>query len=263
MRLLALLVTGLFMAVSAPAAEGTDLSDAKVQEIIEKFAAKEAEFARAREIYTYRQDVSVQELDESRRVIGKYELIQDIIFTADGKRTERVVYAPMDTLSRIQLTPQDEQDLRNVQPFVLQTKDLPKYDVRYLGKQTLDEIPCYTFAVKPKTMEKGERYFSGLVWVDDLDLQIVKTYGRGVGLTRKNTDNQFPKFETYRQQIDGKYWFPTYTIANDVLMFQTGPQPIKMVVKYEDYKRFGSEATITFGDEVVEDEAPREEPQEP
>jgi hypothetical protein len=145
---------------------------------------------------------------------------------------------------------------------VLTTKDVPLYYVRYLGKQTLDEIPCYTFAVKPKKMVKGKRYFEGLVWVDDRDLQIVKTYGRGVGLMKKNYDNQFPKFETYRQQIDGKYWFPTFTIANDVLMFRTGPQPIKMVVKYKDYKQFGSDVRITFGD-AVEGKKPKEEPKQP
>lgn len=250
MRIAALPAVLLTMAAGAFAGTADDLSPAQIQEIIEKFAAKEAEFAAARANYTYRQDVKVHELDESRKVVGRYEVIQDIIFTSDGKRTERVVHAPVSTLRRIQLTPEDEQDLRNVQPFVLQTKDLSKYHIRYLGKQTLDEIPCYTFAVKPKEMVKGERYFAGLVWVDDRDFQIVKTYGRGVGLIRKNYDNQFPKFETYRQQVDGKFWFPTFTIANDVLMFQSGPQPIKMVVKYEDYKQFGSDVKITFGDQA-------------
>ncbi|MCW5983151.1 MAG: hypothetical protein KIT09_33990 [Bryobacteraceae bacterium] len=237
-------------AVSAWGAREEQLSEAKIQEIIQQFAAKEAEFSEARANYTYRQSVRVQELDESSRVRGKYEVVTDIIFSPEGRRTERVVHAPVATLQRIQLTPEDEQDLRNVQPFVLTTKDIPKYHVRYLGKETLDEIPCYAFAVKPKEMLKGERYFSGIVWVDDRDLQIVKTYGRGVGLQRKGYDNQFPKFETYRQQIDGKYWFPTYTIANDTLMFKTGPQPIKMVVRYDDYKRFGSDVRITFGDAV-------------
>ncbi len=260
MRLILFAVTGMLLAAGGFATED-DLTAAQVEEIIQKFAAKEAEFAQARENYTYRQSVKVHELDESRNVSGRYEVTQDIIFTPDGKRTERVVHAPVATLRRIIMTPEDEQDLRNVQPFVLQTKDLDKYHIRYLGKQTLDEIPCYTFAVKPKTMEKGERYFSGIVWVDDRDLQIVKTYGRGVGLQRKNYDNQFPKFETYRQQIDGKYWFPTFTIANDVLMFQTGPVPIKMVVRYDDYKQFGSDVRITFGDQVVDDE-PKEEPEE-
>jgi hypothetical protein len=257
-----LLITGVLAAFGLTAAT-VEPTEAQIQEIIAKFAAKEAEFALARENYTYRQTVRVQELDESKRVRGRFEVVADIIFSPEGKRTERVVHAPVSTLQRIQLTPEDEQDLRNVQPFVLTTKDIPKYHIRYLGKQTLDEIPCYTFAVKPKEMLKGERYFSGIVWVDDRDLQIVKTYGRGVGLKKKNYDNQFPKFETFRQQIDGKYWFPTYTFADDTLMFQTGPQPIKMVVRYEDYKQFKADTRIIFGEAVSEEPADKKEEQKP
>src|SRR6185436_4801762 len=114
--------------------------------------------------------------------------------------------------------------------------------------ETLDEISCYAFAVKPKKLEPGQRYFEGIVWVDDQDLQIVKSYGRGTGIVKKN--NQFPKFETYRQQIDGKYWFPTYTIADSVLHFTDEDQRIKQTVRYEDYKQFRATTTITFGDEV-------------
>lgn len=262
MRLLMLTAALVALSSGLVWAAEEELTEPEIQQIIEKFAANEAEFALARENYTYRQSVKVHELDESRRVRGKFEIISDIIFSRDGKRTERVVHAPVATLQRIQLTPEDEQDLRNVQPFVLTTTDIPKYYVRYIGRQTLDEIPCYTFAVKPKEMVKGERYFSGIVWVDDRDLQIVKSYGRGVGLIRKNYDNQFPKFETYRQQIDGKYWFPTFTIADDVLMFQSGPQPIKMVVRYDDYKQFKSAVTITYGD-TVEGQQPEEKKPEP
>jgi hypothetical protein len=222
------------------------LSEAQINDIIARFAAKEAEFQRARENYTYRQTARIQEFDESGRALGRWEVVADIIFSPEGKRTERVVRAPVPTLQRIILTPEDEQDLRNVQPFVLTTNEIAKYYIRYLGKETLDEIPCYAFAVKPKKMERGQRYFEGIVWVDDRDLQIVKSYGRGVGLLKKGSDNQFPKFETYREQIDGKYWFPTYTIANDTLNFQTGPQPIRMSVRYEDYKQFKSDVIIKY-----------------
>jgi hypothetical protein len=238
-------------------------SDTEISGIIEKFAAKEAEFARARENYTYRQTVRIQELDDSGRALGKMEMVADIIFSPEGKRTERVVRAPVSTLQRILLTPEDEQDLRNVQPFVLTTKEIPNYEIRYLGKEKLDEIPCYSFSVKPKKMEKGQRYFQGTIWVDDRDLQIVKTYGRGVGIIKKGSDNQFPKFETYRQQIDGKYWFPTYTIANDTLNFQTGPQPIRMSVKYEDYKQFKSDVLIKYDDKAAPAGAPQAEPKKP
>ena len=117
-------------------------------------------------------------------------------------------------------------------------------------RQKLDEVPCYQFSVKPKKMEKGKRYFEGEIWVDDRDLQIVKTYGKGVGLLKKGADNQYPRFETYREQIDGKYWFPTYTRADDTLHFKDMNQRLRMTVKYEDYKQFKANATVTFGEEV-------------
>jgi hypothetical protein len=146
----------------------------------------------------------------------------------------------------------------------LNTAELPKYLIRYLGKETLDEISCYAFAVKPKKQEPGQRYFEGIVWVDDRDLQIVKSYGRGVGIVKKN--NEFPKFETYREQIDGKYWFPTYTIANATLHFQDNDQRIKQTVKYEDYKQFRSEVDIKFGtelDDKTDDKKDGKKPSEP
>jgi hypothetical protein len=242
-RLAILLALGL-------AAWGQQMSEAEIEGIIQKFAAKEAEFARARENYTYRQRYKIEELDMSGKVIGKMETVADIVFTAEGKRTERIVFAPLNTLQGLQLTPEDEQDLRNVQPFVLTTKDVNEYKVRYLGREKIDDIGTYVFAVKPRRMVEGKRYFGGTIWVDDRDLQIVKTYGRATGIGKRVEKQRFPKFETWREQIDGKYWFPTYTAANDTLPFESGPLPIKMLVTYKDYKQFKSESTITYGDEV-------------
>jgi hypothetical protein len=247
----------------------TETPKIPVGEIIQKFVNKETQFSRARENYTYRQSVKITEYDEVGNPRGKWELVQDVIFGADNKRTERVVYAPVSTLSRIILTPKDMEDLRSVQPFVMTNADADKYQIDYLGTEKIDEIDCYVFSVKPKKMEEGERYFEGQIWVDQLDLQIVKTYGKGVGLRKKNSDDQFPRFETYRQQIDGKYWFPTYTRADDVLHFKTGDQRIRMVIRYDDYKQFKSDAEIQFGGVVDETtgvetkEKPTEPPQAP
>jgi hypothetical protein len=238
--------TCVLLAGSLFAADSTDPTPAQIDEIIAKFAAKEAEFARARGNYTYRQSARVLSLDADGTPTGKWEEVADIIFTPDGKRTEKVIRAPMNTLEAFTLDTGDIQDLREVQPFVLTTNELPKYFIRYIGREKLDEISTYAFAVKPKKLEKGQRYFEGEVWVDDHDLQIVKTYGRGVGLIKRGEDHQYPKFETYREQIDGKYWFPTYTIANDTLNFQSGPQRIRETVKYEDYKQFKSDVVIKY-----------------
>jgi hypothetical protein len=244
MRVLTLILLG---AASIFAADSPELSQAQIDEIVQKFAAKEADFAKARENYTYRQTARIQELEPSGTVSGRWETVSDIVFP-DGKRAEKVVRAPVSTLSRILLTPEDLEDLKSVQPFVLTTTELPKYLIRYLGRETLDEIPCYAFAVKPKKVDAGQRYFEGIVWVDDRDMQIVKSYGRGTGVFKKG--NAYPKFETYREQIDGKYWFPTYTIANATLHFPEYDQRIKQTVRYEDYKQFRATTTITFGDEV-------------
>jgi hypothetical protein len=218
-------------------------------EIIRKFAAKEAEFRKARENYTYTQMLKMEELDSSGQPEGgKWEERSEITFGPNKERSEKVTYAPVISLQHISLDPQDEQDLRSIQPFVLTTEDVGKYDIEYLGKQNVDEIPCYEFSVKPKKMVKNERYFQGTIWVDDRDFQIVKTYGKGVGITGK--DHQYPMFETYREQIDNKYWFPTYTHADDVLRFPTSTQRIRMVVRYTNYKRFGADTTITYGETV-------------
>jgi hypothetical protein len=254
----------IFCAMGLMAADSETLSQAQIDDIIQKFAAKEAEFAKARDNYTYRQTARIQELDEGGNTTGKWEIVSDIIFNSDGKRTEHVVRSPVPSLHNILLTPEDLEDLKSVQPFVLTTNELPNYWIRYLGKQQVDEIGTYVFAVKPKKLETGKRYFTGEVWVDDRDLQIVKSYGRGVGVIKKSSDNQFPKFETYREQIDGKYWFPTYTIANDTLHFKDNDQRIKQTVKYEDYKQFKSDVKITFGDAVDEKkDEKKDEPKKP
>ena len=247
-----IVVSAAIAALCLPIWAADDTKDSvNPQDIIKKFAAKEAEFRDARNNYTYRQSLKLEELDGGGSPTGgKWELVEDIIFTPEGKRMEKVVYAPVQNLRQIIITPSDENDLRNIQPFVLTTSEIPDYDISYIGREKVDEVGTYTFSVKPKKMAPGKRYFEGQIWVDDRDLQIVKTYGKGVGI--KKGDEQFPKFETYREQIDGKYWFPTYTHADDTLHFKNGPVRIRETVKYQDYKHYEGKSTIHFGD-VVDD----------
>src|SRR5260370_6768230 len=176
------IATFALFAAAALGANSPDPSPAQIEDIIAKFAAKEAEFARVRGNYTYRQTFKIQELDDSGTVTGKHEMVSDIIFTGEGKRTERVVYAPVSSLHALIMSSQDEQDLRDVQPFVLTTTEIPNYNIRYMGREQLDEIATYAFAVKPKKLDPGKRYFEGIVWVDDKELQVFKTYARGIVL---------------------------------------------------------------------------------
>jgi len=215
-------------------------------EIVKRFAEREAEFKLERDNYTYTQTFSIQTLDEDNRPDGEYRMTSDIIFTPEGKRFEKVTFAPPNTLQRIMLSEQDLDDVRNVQPFVLTTTELPKYNVTYVGHQQVDELSCFVFDVAPKVIEKKQRYFQGRVWVDDKDFQIVMTDGKAVpDIITKSNENVFPRFRTYRQNIEQGYWFPVYTRADDYLHFRSGDVHIRMTIRYSNYKRYGS--TVKMG----------------
>jgi len=215
-----------------------------VEQIIQKFAAKEAEFREALGNYTYTQSYLVQDWGPEGERGGEYRMDSDIIFTPDGKRIEKITYAPQSTLVNLSITQEDLKDLQGIQPFVLTSEDLPKYNIDYERREHVDELNTYVFKVEPKRIEKNQRYFQGTIWVDDEDLQIVKTLGKAVPDIHKGQENLFPTFETYREQIDGKFWFPTYTRADDTLHFKGGGVRIHMVVRYTNYKQFKSTIKI-------------------
>ena len=246
---LAVAASGLFC-LSATAEEGP-LNTAQPTgitstEIIQRFAAKEKEFAAAREQYGYRQSVKVQTVDGDT-VDGEYQQVFDVTFDDSGRKIKTVVFAPAPTLQRIGMTSADFDDIENRLPFVLTSDEIDEYDILYVGQQQEDELHCYVFDIAPKKIEKKQRYFQGRIWVDDHDFQIVKTYGQTVPQIRgKNDENLFPKFTTWREQIDGKYWFPTYTYAQDTLHFRNQDVVIREVIKYTDYRKFGSKTKITY-----------------
>ncbi len=229
-----------------PAKISTKPPDIPIDQVIKKFGDRELEFKKERDNYTYTQTFVVQTIDFDGRADGEYRMTSDILFTPEGKRYEKVISAPAPTLQRIQLSQQDLDDVEHVQPFVLTSDELPKYDVTYVGRESLDELGTYVFDVKPKRIEKNQRYFQGRIWVDDRDLNIVKTDGKAVpDIIKHGNENIFPRFETFRENIEGHYWFPTYTRSDDELHFSTGAVHMRMTIRYANYKRFGS--TIKIG----------------
>jgi hypothetical protein len=221
--------------------------------IVKQFAAKESEFQRALNHYTYRRIARVNTIDDDNKVDGEWYEVDDVIFDPSGNRTEKVVYAPPNTLSRVQMSPSDLQDIQRGYPFVLTAEDIGQYNVKYVGRQKVDELDCYVFDVSPKTIEKKKRYLLGRIWVDATDLQIVVTNGRMVpDDTRKGSEDLHPPFMTWRQQVDGHYWFPVYTKGEGILHFSGGngymAEDVHMrdTIKYSDYKQFGSTTKIIY-----------------
>jgi TonB family protein len=239
-------------AASSPAAP------VDVSKIISAFTAKETQFRKALNSYAFKRDAVIQIIGMGGQVAGEYHRISHFTFDDNGNRFEKIVFFPMPTYGGI--TAEDIEDLSGVNPFALEAEKINQYNFTYVGKERIDELDLYIFDIAPKVMpdpKTKQRLFQGRIWVDDRDLQIVKSRGKGVPETKTN---KFPNVETYREQIDGRYWFPTYSYADEELVFGSGEVVhIRIRIKYTDFVKGRVEVRIT----EVEDgnEVPDAQPQ--
>lgn len=241
------------------------------EEIIRQFTTKESELREVWKEYSYQQESRMQVIGPANTISGEYYQVSDFVFNDAGTRLEKIIKAPPSTLDRAGLimTQEDKNAFINLQPFALTAEDLPNYSVSFVGKEKIDEIDTYVFDVTPRIMAnrrelnrlKDKRiegiYFMGRIWVDEVDKMIVKTAGKIVPEFKQ----RFAKFETYRENIDGKFWFPTYTYGDDILEFDQFRVRVRMQIKYRNYRRFQSDVRITGVDELIED-LPEEESKE-
>lgn len=246
--------------VSSPSTDGAPVD---VERIVRAFTAKETEFRRALAEYAFQRDATIQTVGMGGQITGEYHRQSQFVFDDRDQRFEKITFFPQPTLTELRFTEEDLEDLGGVQPFALEASKINQYNFKYMGKERIDELDTYVFEVAPKVLPKkvSERFFQGRVWVDQRDLQIVKVRGKGV----PEGDQRFPVFETYRQQIDGRYWFPTYTYADDDLIFPKGETVhLRMLVRYSDFRRFRSKVKITeVGDPAEEKSPPRSEQKKP
>ena len=238
----------------------SNLSQAQIDDIIRKFTAKETEFRRALNSYAFKRDALIQELGMGGQVVGEYHRVSDFTFDDHGARFEKIGFFPMPSIQGFSMTNEDLEDLGGVNPFALEGAQAAQYNFKYVGKERIDELDLYVFEVAPKVMpspKSKERVFVGRIWVDDHDLQIVKAKGKAGPETKSN---KFPVVETFREQIDGKYWFPTYVYADDDLIFDNGNDVrIRMRVKYTDFKVGKGTVTIREIAEAPTDIKPESE----
>jgi len=246
-----------------------DLSPA---EVIKQFTQRESELFETWKDYAYKQESTIQVLGPANTVSGDFYQVSEFVFNDAGKRIQRIVKAPPSSLEQMGiLTAEDKNALINLQPFALTAQELPNYNMSYVGKEKVDDLNTYVFDVMPKVMGNQQelrrmkaqkiegKFFQGRIWVDDQDLQVVKVQGKVVPEFKQ----RFPKFETYRENIDGRYWFPTYTYGDDVLSFDDGGSlHVRMVIKYKDYRQFQSDVKIISSEEV-KDESKSENKEQP
>jgi hypothetical protein len=219
--------------------------------LLKKIAARETENARARENYTYRQSVTIQEFDDRGIVTGEYREVRDITFSPNRVRYEQVVEHARNNLTRIKLTAEDFADIRNIQPFFLTADQVSLYEGKYKGEETMDGVNCFVEYLRPRQILSTQRFFEGTLWVRESDLAVIRSEGQAVPqIETLKQQNLFPHFTTIRREIDGKWLFPQESYADDTLFFRAWPQRIRIIIRYLNYKHFGAESTITFGDET-------------
>jgi hypothetical protein len=219
---------------------------ASVEEIIQKFAANETLAKAARAKYSYTQSISIQELSgNEQNVSGEFNQVAEVSVDSEGRRVEKPTFSPANTLRSIIISSADIEDIKDRLPFAVTTEELPQFNITYIGHQQVDELKTYVFDVALKNPKKEKLMFRGKIWVDDRDFVIVKTCGKtredvNVNSTKRSQPKDLvPTFVTYREEIDGQYWFPTYCKANEVLRFGTsgrGDVHFKEIIKYTNYK---------------------------
>jgi hypothetical protein len=208
------------------------------EEIIKRFSQKEDQYLAARAGFAYKKTVRLDEFGPDGKPAGELSLVIEAKPGPDGKMYEKTVERPQSTLLYLQMSPEDFQSLARMPPYPLTTAQLPKYDLRYLGKELVDEVDCYIFQVKPRAVERAHYFFEGIVWVDAQYLEVVKTYGKWVNdLGDMHTDTMpFTIFETYRENVDGKLWLPNYMRSDASVHLKDANVNVRLVVKWTEYK---------------------------
>jgi hypothetical protein len=216
-------------------------------DLVRRVAMRETETEQAQSNYTYRQSVTIDEFDGHGAKTGGYHEIRDIIFSPQKERTEHMIGKPADSLSRLKMTDEDFRDIREVQPFLLTKDQAFLYETHFKGEEAMDGVDCYVIQVRPRQILDRQRLFDGMLWVSKQDYSIIRSEGEAVPQLRTlKNENLFPHFTTLRQKVDSGFWFPVTTYGDDTLYFRNGPQRIRLVIRYSDYKKFGADSNITF-----------------
>ena len=223
-------------------------ADDPPEDLKKRIIQRETETAKAQSNYTYEQTVTVEEYDPRGARSGEYREVRDIVFLPSHERSEQVIGKPRNTLARMKLTEEDFRDLREVQPFLLTGDQAFIYETRFRGEEPVEGIDCWVVQVRPRQILQGQRLFDGLLWVDKRDFSIIRSEGQAVPqILTTRSENLFPRFTTTREKVDGAYWFPVLTLGDDTLQFRTGPQRMRLTIRYGKYKKFGADSKITFG----------------
>jgi hypothetical protein len=207
-------------------------------QLLQQVAKNEDAIRQAYTGYTFDQSTRVQELPAPGVPGGEFSAEGEVYRKPDGERYERVLKPPVSTLKRTIFEIPDVEKFVSLPFFILTTAELPHYNVTFEGDEKLDEIHAYILRVQPKQMERMTHRFNGVVWVDDHDMAIVKSYGRFITDVAQSETLQEPfvDFEIYRENITGHLWFPTYVRSDSVIAQKDGDLHLRLIMRSTNFQ---------------------------
>ncbi len=213
--------------------------------IVAAFVRTETQVRDAMNQHTFKRDVVLQTIGPNGEVTGEYIRNSQFLFDDKGNRIERVLYHPHSTISEMRITKEDIRDLAGAQLLGIDITEKGKYQLTYVGSETLDSREVFAIDVVPSQTpdpnRMKERFFVGRVWVDANTFLIVKVKGR----VEPEGKQRFPVFQTWREAATESLMFPSRTEADDTLRFPMRDVQYRIRVKYYNYKRFASRVNIT------------------
>ncbi len=211
------------------------------EEIIKRFTTNEDLMKKEYDLYNFTEAIRIQELSDPG---GKFAVTGEVYTKPNGERYLRVTKPPESDLKVTDFSLEDVRTIAQLPLFILTTDQISNYTLKYYGQEKLDELNTYIFRVKPKQLSRKYRFFDGVVWVDDQDFAIVKSYGQFVSeIAGNGTKFPFTMFETFRENFQNKYWLPTYTRSDDVVSEEKDSElHLRLVIRDTNFKLSSSPA---------------------
>jgi hypothetical protein len=226
---------------------GNQIADFNV--LLSKFLSVEGSTMEELKNYSFKRDVRIQTIDDKGRVAGEYRRVSDMLLDDEGRRVERNVSFLKPTLRGLEVTDEYVEDFSGAQLKGFELNQRDAYRFEPFGFEPLNGKSARVYRLTPLNLETakatGARVLYGFIWIDEQTGAIMKVAGRALPELKQ----RYPLFETHRELIDGKHFFPVRTLADDYLVFPSRRVHVRMLITYSNYKRFAARVNIIELDE--------------
>src|ERR671928_209729 len=118
--------------------------------IVAQFVTVESKVRETLNQHTFKRDVTLQTIGPNGEVTGEYVRNSQFVFDNNGRRIERVTFHPKSTITEMRITKEDIQDLAGAQLLGIDITETTKYNLTYVGVETVDSQQLIAIDVAPR-----------------------------------------------------------------------------------------------------------------